>query len=247
MAHNDSMHFKQFSLEQVNCGMRIGTDGVLLGGWATLEEGEETKQPLILDVGTGTGLIALMMGQRYPSAQINGIEIEPLAAQTAQRNVDNSPFASRIAITCADFVHYATQIKEHSIALIVSNPPFFTPGPATRNAARATARFTDTLSPSALFAPAKRLLQPNGRLAMITPFDQLNELRTEALAVGLHPVRLVSVITIKGKEPKRLLSEWTPSREHLSFCPVEQLIIREKEQQYSEEYRFLLKDFYLFL
>src|SRR6056297_3070564 len=111
-------HFKQFSVHQDRCAMKVGTDGVLLGAWA----GTNIQPRKILDVGTGTGLIALMMAQRFPDATIQGLEIEPEAAEQAQENVTRSPFAERVKIEHGDFFNWDTR---EQYDLIVSNPPFY--------------------------------------------------------------------------------------------------------------------------
>lgn len=269
MAGEDIMHFKEFSLRQESCGMRIGTDGVLLGSWASLAlETSSSSSPLnptktqhssqassanisspttIIDVGTGTGLLTLMLAQRYPSTLLTGVEIEEGASLTARNNVLSSPFSERISIIHDDFAQYALTLPDHSIDLIVSNPPFFPSGVTTRSQEREQARHTETLSARQLFPWAFRLLRPMGRLALITPFDQLDALRIEATAVGLTPHRLTAVVTVEGKAPKRLLSEWKRSNKEDTFCPITTLSLRTKEGEYTPEYTALTAPFYIFL
>lgn len=248
METEDMMHFKQFSLCQEGCGMRIGTDGVLLGGWALSDVSSTFVPPgHILDVGTGTGLIVLMLAQRFPDARLVGVEIEEQASQTARKNAFSSPFAHRVSIEHADFTEYASGIEAHSVDLLISNPPFFASGVATRSRERTQARYTHSLAPKDLLHWAQKLLTDQGRLAMITPFEQIDALRVAAASVGLVPDCLVSVVTVEGKAPKRLLSQWVRSGRETSFCPLKTLCIRTKEGEYTAEYRALLSPFYLFL
>ena len=115
---NQYFQFKQFTIEQSDCAMKVGTDGVLLGAWAPVDNARR-----ILDVGTGTGLIALQLAQRQPLAMIDAIEIDAQAASQAQRNVQASPWADRVKIICQDFKCYSSSQPYH---LIVSNPPYIT-------------------------------------------------------------------------------------------------------------------------
>lgn len=254
MAGRDIMHFKEFTLRQEGCGMRISTDGVLLGSWATLHSKDMVSSmpspldpPMIIDVGTGTGLLTLMLAQRYPSAQLLGVEIEEKASQMARSNALASPFAERISIVRADFAKYVSMLPSHSANLIISNPPFFPSGVATRSQERKQARYTTTLAPRQLFGWASRLLKPNGKLAMITPYDQLEALRTAATSDGFVPFRLTAVVTVEGKAPKRLLSEWIYQHPEAPFCPLTSLTLRTQEGEYSSLSRQLLSPFYIFL
>lgn len=246
MPSGDLFHFKQFSLEQAGCGMRIGTDGVLLGAWASIDTREET--PLrILDVGCGTGLIALMLAQRYPRAEVTALEIEPTAVERATYNVAQSPFSSRVRVVQADFSTW--QAPQALYDLIVSNPPYYKNTLQARSEARHTARAIGFLSPKEVLRRASALLSPQGVVALVTPYDQLEELRMFAFTQGLTPTRLTVVHTTPGKRPKRLLSEWTRrDGQLLQPASLQTLVIHgDTIASYSPEYLDLVRPFYTFL
>ncbi|MDD3077376.1 MAG: methyltransferase, partial [Proteiniphilum sp.] len=156
------------------CAMKVGTDGVLLGAWANAGRGK-----MILDVGTGTGLIALMMAQRYPGAAIRAIDIDRDAVAQARENVDDSPFADRMTVEQDDFRHYASACAE-KFDLIVSNPPWFNRALLPPDAQRKTARHSISLTLTELLLSAANCLSPEGVLALILPYDQQKELETQA-------------------------------------------------------------------
>lgn len=153
--------FKKFVIHQDHCAMKVGTDGVLLGSWAN-------GGKRILDIGTGTGLIALMMAQRYTDATIDAVEIDHDAALQAYENVSNTEFANRIKIVETAIQHYSTQDKYNAI---VSNPPFFIDSLLNPNAQRSTARHACALKYCELFATVKALLDTDGEFSAIIPTE----------------------------------------------------------------------------
>lgn len=164
--------------------MKVGTDGVLLGAWAA--GGQR-----ILDIGTGTGVIALMMAQRFPDAQVSAIELDASAAQQAKENVAASPFSDRIAVE-----HVALQQYEAlPFDAIVVNPPFFTHALAAKGCARAMARQTGSLSFRDLCRGGRRLLAEGGVMSLIIPADRCGEVETEAALAGLFLQRKVAIRT----------------------------------------------------
>ena len=174
--------------------MKLGTDGVLVGSWA--EGGRR-----ILDIGTGTGIVALMMAQRFPDSQVTALELDKSSALQAIDNVAASPFASRVQV-----IHGALQ-QYSSIPFdaIVSNPPYFTHAVAAKGTARAMARQTDTLSYRDLCQCGRRLLAENGVMSIILPADRYNEMEAEAAIAGLFLRRRVWIRTSSNKPPKRCL------------------------------------------
>lgn len=229
--------FKQFSIDDSMSGMKIGTDGVLLGAWA--KEGEASS---ILDIGTGTGLIALMMAQRFPSALITGIDIDGGAAEEATGNVAASPWKERIKI-----IHTALQdmTESEQFDLIVSNPPYFGQQSTAEGLQRTIARHTDCLPTETLMMKVARLLKDNENSAfcVILPPDTTVEADRWAAIYGLFLRRRTWIKTKNSKPVKRVLSEYgkTPSDSITEYSEV----LLDSEGRRSEWYRRLTDDFYL--
>ena len=216
--------FKQFTIEQELCAMKVGTDGVLLGAWAK-------GGPRILDIGTGTGIIALMMAQRYPEAQVTAIDIDEGAVRQAEQNVSQSPFLGRISV-----LQQAVQEHLGEYESIVSNPPFFIDSLQAPDEQRNMARHTATLSYAELMKAAYRLLADNGEFSVVIPFDYRRRMEDEAVFVGFFPSRVCGVKTTERKPAKRYLLAF---RKHPCPCQKEQLTIG------SEDYQALTSAFYL--
>lgn len=225
---------KRFEITNRDSAMKPGTDGVLLGAWATAHEPRR-----IIDAGTGTGLIALMMAQRYPEAIISAVEIEETAANEAEMNFSATEWADRLIIVKGDFAQFVSFSK---FDLIVSNPPFFTTGQASPSSKRAMARHESSLPFSTLFAQSAKLLSEDGTLAIITPSGIEDEIIYNASLQRLYPRRVCRVISVEGKPPKRIM--WEFSR-HDGEIIHEQLIIRDQSDNFTDRYRNLTKDFYL--
>ena len=204
--------------------MKVGTDGVLLGAWAK-------GGPRILDIGTGTGIIALMMTQRYPEAQVTAIDIDEGAVRQAEQNVSQSPFLGRISV-----LQQAVQEHLGEYESIVSNPPFFIDSLQAPDEQRNMARHTATLSYAELMKAAYRLLADNGEFSVVIPFDYRRRMEDEAVFVGFFPSRVCGVKTTERKPAKRYLLAF---RKHPCPCQKEQLTIG------SEDYQALTSAFYL--
>ncbi len=191
--------FKQFVIAQDQCAMKVGTDGILLAAWAKVEEVRQ-----ILDIGTGTGLIALMLAQRQTQAQIIGVEIDQGAAEQAQNNVAASPFLDRVKIIQGSIQDY-TQTAGGTFDLIVSNPPFFTGGVISEQEGRASVRHTVKLSHQDLLRSVQRLLAPEGSFCLVLPW--LEGLRFVELAKSyqLYTWQKIKVSPSPEKSPNRLL------------------------------------------
>lgn len=231
---NSFFKFKQFTIYHDRCGMKVGTDGVLLGAWCRVESAR-----FALDVGTGSGLIALQIAQRNPDIQITGLEIDETAAGQALGNVLQSPWKERVQIICTDYKLYQSERK---FDVIVSNPPYFVDALRSPDARRRLARHIESLNYDVLFRHAQSLLAPGGRISMITPAEVENLVRDAAWAQGFYPCRLTRVFTKPGKPCRRILWEFGAS---LAFCSEEILYIENGGGGYSNEYIALTRDFYL--
>lgn len=229
-----TFHFKRFSIINNQGAMKVGTDGVILGGWVDVGGCRR-----IADVGAGTGLIALMIAQRQPDAKIAAIEIDPVACQEAEANVSASPFDGRIEIVNADFACF---VSETPFDLIVSNPPFFAESLKSPDAKRAMARHESSLPLSTIFSVSTKLLTKEGRVALVLPVDRESDLVFQAALSGFSPIRKTLVMTVDSKPPRRCL--WEFSR---VGHPVEEstLTIKNAAGDYSDKYKLMLKYFYL--
>lgn len=233
---NNSFTFQKFTIHQDRCAMKVGTDGVLLGAWA--HGGKR-----ILDIGTGTGLVAIMMAQRFADAHVTAVEIDHNAALQACNNANCSPFASRIGIvetSIQNFEVYGTQLFDS----IVSNPPFFTDSLKNPDSQRATARHADTLPYRDLFTAVKRLLAEDGEFSAIIPSNCLTSFIAEAYLAHLVPIRRLAIRTTPRKQPKRHLVSFGHTSSASNATNEEQCLMNPDGSQ-SEWYINLTSDFYL--
>ncbi len=234
--------FKHFSVSHHRSSMKVGVDGVLIGSWADVEDVKT-----ILDVGSGCGLIALMMAQRCPIAKVTGIEIDPDSVEEASENVNNSEWADRIKIILGNFPEDINLAEYGKFDLIVSNPPYFDSGVTDIATRRERARHQGGLSPSALLQASKLLLTPKGKIAMVVPAEISSALEKEAESLGFS---LMKKCLVRGHEDapyKRSLLQWrrvddTAEKED---DITEYLTLETSQNIPTEEYRKLCKDFYL--
>ena len=226
--------FKQFTIYHDRCAMKVGTDGVLLGAWTNLKNANR-----ILDVGTGTGLIALMLAQRTRDAKITAIDIDVDAVCQAKENVLASPWKDRVEVALQDVCTY---VHDGLFDIIVSNPPYFVNSLKCPDGQRTTARHTDSLDANRLIGKVTELLAPEGCFSLILPADQTNELLRIAEEYGLYPSRITRVVTRPGLSPKRVLVEF---RKTTQICEETELVVELDRHVYSEDYIALTKDFYL--
>ena len=233
---NGYFQFKQFTIRQQHCAMKVGTDGTLLGAWAQASAG----LCRVLDVGTGTGLIALMMAQRYPEARAIAIDIDEKAVFQAQENVSASPFADRIKVIEADVQTFEDSEK---FDFIVCNPPFFEDSLVCPDPQRTEARHTVSLGYRQLMASAFRLLKDNGRFSVIIPADCRSRLESEAHLRGFFISRLCSVQTTPVKAPKRYMIEF--AKHPVNEIDITNGILEFSPQIRSDWYRELTQEFYI--
>lgn len=228
--------FKQFSVRHEKCAMKVGTDGVLLGAWCDVENAKST-----LDIGTGSGLIALMVAQRNPQTSVLAIDIEPLAVEEANINFANSPWADRLHAIEADFVSFS-ELTEMRFDLIVSNPPFFVDSLTCPDTNRSTARHTTQLPFDKLISGAANLLTPEGKLCLITPADCENLISDLSQTNNLHVTGKTFVHPTPDALPKRIL--WKISN-HMAAIEEHHLTIEIERHQYTKSYIALTQQFYL--
>lgn len=227
--------FKRFAVEQDRCAMKVGTDGVLLGAWAQVPENAH-----ILDIGTGTGLVALMLAQRYPNATITAVEIAPEAARQAAENVENSPFSERIKVLCADA---RTLSDDEKFDCIVCNPPYFDETLKSPDSARATARHNDLLTPQDLLRTSAKLLKTNGSLQLILPTATAKRVVDLAKARTFALERATHIFPTPQSTEKRTLLHFC--RGNRSEFVENSLVIELERHSYSDAYKRLTHDFYL--
>lgn len=232
---NDYFQFKQFRIRQGQTAMKVGTDGVLLGAWARLDDASS-----ILDIGTGTGLLTLMAAQRNAGARIEAVEIDDDAYRQASRNIASSPWSDRIALHhLSIFDFYPTARFD----CILCNPPYFLHSTPTPDSSRTIARHCCEFTHTDLLSLSSRLLTPQGKLNLILPVTEAENLLRQAPQYSAWLTRVTKVKPTPQKAPKRYLLEFSFSP---SDPPVpDELVIEYSRLCYSPEYQELTRDFYL--
>lgn len=230
--------FKQFQVNQENCSMKVGTDGVLLGAWANVTDANQ-----ILDIGTGTGVIALMAAQKNLEASIVGIEIDPSAAQEAQINVANSSWHDKIQIVNQSIQDYANEANQ-KFDSIISNPPFFTGGTLSTSQDKTSVRHTVKLSHNALLSAVRTLLADTGKFSLILPYIEGLRFVEMAKTYNLYPNKITEVYPDQSKKLERLLISFG-KKEVMDFT-TDKIYIRDTiTKDFSQAYQMMTKDFYL--
>jgi tRNA1Val (adenine37-N6)-methyltransferase len=230
--------FKQFSVEQDRTAMKIGTDGVLLGAWTPIDNNPFS----VLDVGTGTGIIALMLAQRSAAEQIDALEIDEDAYEQATDNFENSPWNDRLFCFHAGLDEFVEE-PEDEYDIIVSNPPFYSEDFKSNNEQRDLARFQDAMPFEQLIEAAALLLSEKGVFSVIIPFKDESTFLALAHKQELYPLKITRVKGTPTSETKRSLLAF--SRNCNADSTVEELIIETERHCYTPEYITLTKDFYL--
>ena len=235
---NPYFQFKKFTVWHDKCAMKVGTDGVLLGIWATVFD--ESKTLSVIDVGTGTGLIAMIIAQRDGNAIIDAIDIDENACKQATVNIEKSPFKDRINVIHKSFVDYSTDKKYD---LIISNPPFFKNSLKCPDQKRSMARHNDSLPLKLLIEHAVTMLSKNGRIALILPVQQSEELDFIIATHRLFTARRTVIIPAEGLQPKRFMTEL--STKNITKTEENTLTLEAKGRKRTEQYAELTKEFYL--
>ena len=230
---NPYFRFKQFTVYHDLCAMKVGVDGVLLGAWADCR-----KIRYALDVGTGSGLIALMLAQRS-EALVHAVDIDENACRQAEINFKNSPFQNRLSVESVAYQDFFSSVRYD---LIVSNPPYFTRSLQSPETNRSLARHDESLPLDALIKKSASLLSPQGRMAFILPFDRLEDANKSAVESRLFLCRKTEVSSLQNHPPKRVLLEYSFTEQCIT---EDNFYIGKTKQTYSNEYRTLTEDFYL--
>lgn len=233
---NQTFAFKQFKIVQDKCAMKVGTDAVLLGSWVNASNAKT-----ILDIGTGTGIIALMLAQKSP-ARIDAIDIDLNAFIQATENVNDCSWKDRIEVHHISLQQFAKE-SDHKYDLIVSNPPYFIDSSKASEESRTNARHTDQLPFKDLLDGVLKLLNPNGKFYVILPTKESELFREDAEKNKLFLTKVTRVITRTDKPEKRLLMRF----EFIQRAFSEDSITIEKDERhsYTDEYKELTKDYYL--
>lgn len=225
--------FKQFHLNQDRCAMKVGTDGILLGSWANVDKCRQ-----ILDMGSGTGLLALMLAQRTETqCQIHAVECDPAAALQARENIAESKWRERISLYQQDVKDFCLQTGI-AFDLIVANPPYFAQGVECKTEARALARYMQQ-SHCDWLNWAADCLAPDGEISFVLPFEAAKTLQK---STARFCIKQTTVFTKQGKAPQRMLLTFAKQARE---CECDELVIYDEENCYTEAFRVLTKDFYL--
>ena len=233
---NNYFQFRQFTVRQERCAMKVGTDGTLLGAWAQAPHGACR----ILDIGTGSGLIALMMAQRFPEASVVGIDIDPEAVSQARENAMESLFSSRISILEENVV---SMESAELFDAIVCNPPYFVDSLTCPDAQRTTARHTVSLTYEALIKTAFRLLKTEGFFSVVIPVESRSMIEAQAALQGFFMTRICQVRTTPQKHPKRFLIEFRKTTDYM--IDISDGIIEIEPNVRSPWYQQLTHEFYI--
>lgn len=228
--------FRQFTVDDSTTAMKVGTDGVLLGAWAA-------GGKRILDIGTGSGLIALMMAQRFPDAEVVGIDIDGDACRQAKLNVSASPFDGKISIEQTSLQEYAKNNSVASFDAIVSNPPYFQNSLKSPDSQRTMARHTDSLPFRDLITCSKSLLKDEGVLSVIGPYSAKDDIESEAIISGMTVSNIVSLKTKERKPASRFMIQLVKGYSSTYNATTE--VLMDDDGNRSKWYHELTKEFYI--
>ena len=236
---NSWFRFKQFTIQQKESAMKVGTDSLVLGAWLSIQEADK-----ILDVGTGTGILAIMMAQRS-GALIDAVESNKSACLEAVENVKSSPWHDRIRVIESSFQDFwnVQKMVGFRYDLIISNPPYYSNSLPAKTSDRTLARHTNTLTISELLKGVNELLKPHGRLGLVMPYPEGKQFIAVVKEEGFYCNRLLQLRSRPGRPVKRLLMELSRKEMELE---IQDLVISESGQnKYTNEYINVTKDFYL--
>lgn len=238
MARNSSFQFKQFTIWQDQCAMKVCTDACVLGAWADLKNAGR-----ILDIGAGTGLLSLMSAQRNTDALIDAVEIDPDAFTQAGENISKSPFYNRIQLYHADIQDFDPGFRYD---VIISNPPFFQDNLKSPDRKKNLAHHARSLDFEALISAADRLIAPAGKFQVLFPVEEGKKFQQKAENAGWVLNRRLTLVHHAGKNPFRLLMTFQKAEKYPAPLIENVLYIYENDGvTYHSAFRDLMKDFYL--
>ena len=233
-----TFNFKQFSVQQDKCAMKIGTDAVLLGAWCPIDNNPFS----VLDIGAGTGILSLMLAQRSHAEQIDALEIDEDAYEQCVENFESSPWSDRLFCFHAGLDEFIDE-PEDEYDIIISNPPFYSEDYKTDNSQRDLARFQDAMPFEELIEATNLLLSENGIFAVIIPFKEEERFIDLCAEVELFPVK---VTRVKGSHTTPIVRSLLAfKRYELSVLTADELVIEINRHEYTDDYINLTKDFYL--
>ena len=228
-------HFKHFSLYHYRSTMKVGTDAILLGRWTEMKPTD-----VVLDIGTGCGLLPLMLSQKGV-ARVDAVDIDQASIEEARINFEASQWREQLNAFCTDVVDFRT---EKRYDLIISNPPFFNRFSKCETERKSRARHNDAgLSYATICQEVCRLLKPEGRFALVLPFDVSSDFLNTALDFGIHLHKRMTIIPIEGVAPNRVNLEL--GFEACEKVQEENFIIRDADKHFTSQYNEFLKDYYL--
>ena len=230
--------FKQFAVNQDRCAMKIGTDAVLLGAWCPIDNNPKS----ILDVGAGTGILALMLAQRTNADQIDALEIDEEAYEQCVENFENSPWADKLFCYHAALDEFVDD-PEDEYDLIISNPPFYSEDFKTTDEQRDLARFQDAMPFEDLIEAADLLLSENGTFAVVIPYKEEERFIDLCAEYELYPVKATRV---KGSYKTPIVRSLLAfKRFELSVLTADELVVEINRHEYTDDYINLTQEFYL--
>lgn len=232
----DIFTFKQFDVDQNACAMKINTDGVLLGALI-----QANNPKAVLDIGTGTGVIAMMLAQRFNNAQIEAVEIDETAAETANKNFINSSFASRLKVHPINFESFFCKFPGNKYDLIVSNPPFYINSLKSPGAKKKLAKHTDVYFFETLMDNVATHLTENGQCWLILPLETAQLVKGLAEQHQLYVNQIITLHSYKASDPHREILAFGLKK---TIEQKMQFVIYEEQNKYSEQYQKALKDFF---
>ena len=244
---NRKMTFKRFTVIDEKCAMKIGTDSVLLGVWASPSKSDSHLK--IVDIGSGSGVVALMLAQRFEHSSVMAIELEHLAAEQARENFATSPFVKQLSCVECSFQQWSEDVNNFKADLVVSNPPFFHNKPKSPFYARNLARHDDSLPISDLFHGVAKILSKEGVLAIVWPVEREGDLISAANDWNFKLVRRCEILPTKKHPPVRFLTEFKFSDQVNSDVIRSKIVLETGEKKgsrnFTAEYNELMRDFFL--